>query len=66
MPSSDSPAEKPLIVDNHDGTISVRYDPKREGNYELAIKYNDAHIEGSPFKFFIDSTNKGTVTAFGT
>lgn len=62
MPSD---SVKPQIVDNHDGTISVRYDPKQEGNYEMHIKFNDQHIEGSPFKFFIDSTNKGTVTAFG-
>ncbi len=63
MPSGGT--DKPLVVDNHDGTISVKYDPKREGNYELQIKYNNEHIEGSPFKFYVDSTNKGLVTAFG-
>jgi filamin len=63
MPSGGT--DKPTVVDNHDGTISVKYDPKQEGNYELQIKYNNEHIQGSPFKFYIDSTNKGLVTAFG-
>ncbi|CAG2171932.1 unnamed protein product, partial [Oppiella nova] len=66
MPTTEGTgSDKPTIVDNHDGTISVRYDPKQEGNYELQIKHNNEHIDGSPFKFYIDSTNKGTVTAFG-
>ena len=30
--------EKPTIVDNRDGTISLKYDPKSEGNYEMQIK----------------------------
>lgn len=29
---------KPTIVDNRDGTISLKYDPKSEGNYEMHIK----------------------------
>jgi len=63
MPSGKS--DVPVVVDNHDGTISVKYDPKLEGNYELQIKYNNEHIQGSPYKFVVDSTNKGCITAFG-
>lgn len=64
MPSSD--AEKPMVSDNRDGTISVKYDPKQEGNYELQIKHNNMPIKGSPYKFVVDNTPKGLVTAFGT
>lgn len=57
--------EKPTIVDNRDGTISLKYDPKSEGNYEMQIKYNSEHIKGSPYKFIVDNTSKGLITAFG-
>ncbi|XP_075587309.1 filamin A protein cher isoform X2 [Dermatophagoides farinae] len=56
---------KPTIVDNHDGTICVKYDPKQQGNYEMQIKYNNLPIKGSPYKFIVDNTPKGLVTAFG-
>ena len=56
---------KPTVVDNHDGTICVKYDPKQEGNYEMQIKYNNMPIKGSPYKFIVDNTPKGLVTAFG-
>lgn len=62
MPSE---TEKPTILDNRDGTISVQYDPKQEGNYEMQIKYNSMPIKGSPYKFVVDNTSKGLVTAFG-
>lgn len=64
MPTNEM--EKPTIVDNRDGTISLKYDPKKEGNYEMQIKYNAEHIKGSPYKFVVDNTSKGLVTAFGT
>lgn len=58
-------SDKPTIVDNRDGTISLKYDPKQEGNYEMQIKHNNQHIKGSPYKFVVDNTQKGLVTAFG-
>jgi len=63
MPSGAT--DKPLITDNHDGTISVKYDPKEEGLHELHILYNNDPIQGSPFKFYVDNLKSGAVTACG-
>lgn len=63
MPSTD---QKPTIVDNRDGTISLKYEPKKDGNYEMQIKYNEEHINGSPYKFVVENTDKGLITAFGS
>lgn len=63
MPSGE--VDKPVIDDNHDGTVSIRYDPKEEGIHELAVKYNGEHVQGSPFKFHVDSISSGYVTAYG-
>lgn len=63
MPSGK--VDKPTIIDNHDGTISVKYDPKEEGLHELHIMYNNEPINGSPFKFFVDKLTSGAVTASG-
>lgn len=63
MPSGEM--DKPVIDDNHDGTVSIRYDPKEEGIHELAVKYNGEHVQGSPFKFHVDSISSGYVTAYG-
>lgn len=44
MPSGN--VDKPLIEDNHDGTVSIRYDPREEGLHEMALKYNGEHVSG--------------------
>ncbi|RXG52936.1 Filamin-A, partial [Armadillidium vulgare] len=64
MPSGDK--DKPIIEDNRDGTVAVKYNPKEEGLHELAVKYNGEHVQGSPFKFHVDSISSGYVTAYGT
>lgn len=54
MPSGN--VDKPVIEDNRDGTVSVRYDPREEGLHELAVKFNGEHVQGN-FSFanpFID------------
>lgn len=38
MPSGN--VDKPVIDDNRDGTVSIRYDPREEGLHELTLKYN--------------------------
>ncbi|XP_067124657.1 LOW QUALITY PROTEIN: filamin-A-like [Centruroides vittatus] len=63
MPSGKQ--DKPVVVDNKDGTVSVKYDPKEEGLHELHVKYNNEHIQGSPFKFHVDTITSGYVTAYG-
>ncbi|GFU29293.1 filamin-A, partial [Nephila pilipes] len=57
--------DKPQVIDNQDGTISIKYDPREEGLHELHVKYNQEHIPGSPFKIFVDSITSGFVTAHG-
>ena len=36
--------------DNQDGSCTVDYVPTEEGDYDIAIKFSDEHIPGSPFK----------------
>ncbi|CAD7089730.1 unnamed protein product [Hermetia illucens] len=57
--------DKPLIEDNRDDTVSIKYDPKEEGVHELAVKYNGEHVQGSPYRFHVDSISSGYVTAHG-
>lgn len=46
MPSGQ--VDKPMIEDNRDGTVSIKYDPREEGIHEMAVKYNGEHVQGSP------------------
>ncbi|XP_032219787.2 filamin-A isoform X1 [Nematostella vectensis] len=39
-----------LITDNQDGSFGVSYTPFEEGIHDLAVKFGDDHIPGSPFK----------------
>ncbi|XP_020279518.1 filamin-A isoform X4 [Pseudomyrmex gracilis] len=63
MPSGN--VDKPVIEDNHDGTVSIKYEPREEGLHELIVKFNGEHVQGSPFKFHVDSLASGYVTAYG-
>jgi len=42
--------DQPSVEDNHDGTVSLKYDPKEEGLHELFVKYNGENVQG---KFII-------------
>lgn len=44
MPSGN--VDKPIIEDNRDGTVCVKYDPREEGLHELYVKYNGEHVQG--------------------
>lgn len=63
MPSGK--VDKPVVIDNQDGTVTIKYDPREEGLHELHIKYNQEHIPGSPFKIHVDTIQSGYVTAYG-
>ncbi|KAI8425777.1 hypothetical protein MSG28_011560 [Choristoneura fumiferana] len=63
MPSGHT--DKPAIEDNRDGTVSIKYEPREEGVHELYVKYNGEHVQGSPYKFHVDSIASGYVTAYG-
>ncbi|XP_047037060.1 filamin-A isoform X4 [Helicoverpa zea] len=57
--------DQPQIEDNRDGTVSIKYEPREEGVHELLVKYNGEHVQGSPYKFHVDSISSGYVTAYG-
>ncbi|XP_008201955.1 filamin-A isoform X1 [Nasonia vitripennis] len=63
MPSGN--VDKPVVEDNRDGTVSIKYEPREEGTHEVYVKYNGEHVQGSPFKFHVDSLASGYVTAYG-
>lgn len=47
--------DQPSVEDNHDGTVSLKYDPKEEGLHELFVKYNGENVQG---KFIIHQNLK--------
>ncbi|KAM6470409.1 filamin-B isoform 2-T2 [Liasis olivaceus] len=55
----------PEIVDNKDGTVTVRYAPVEVGLHEMHIKYMGNHIPESPLQFYVNYPNSGNVTAYG-
>ncbi|XP_048343970.1 filamin-B isoform X2 [Sphaerodactylus townsendi] len=55
----------PEIVDNKDGTVTVRYAPVEVGLHEMHIKYIGNHIPESPLQFYVNYPNSGNVTAYG-
>ncbi|XP_057654412.1 filamin-A isoform X2 [Diorhabda carinulata] len=63
MPSGN--IDKPIIEDNRDGTVTIKYEPREEGVHELAVKFNGEHVQGSPYKIHVDSISSGYVTAYG-
>ncbi|XP_032892502.1 filamin-B isoform X2 [Amblyraja radiata] len=63
MPSNKT--AKPEIVDNHDGTVTVKYAPTEAGLHEMHIKYNGNHIPESPLQFYVNYGGTGHVSAFG-
>uniref|UniRef100_A0A4W2BKP2 Filamin B n=2 Tax=Bos TaxID=9903 RepID=A0A4W2BKP2_BOBOX len=63
MPSGKT--AKPEIVDNKDGTVTVRYAPTEVGLHEMHIKYMGSHIPESPLQFYVNYPNSGSVSAYG-
>lgn len=54
------------VVENHDGSVTIKYQPKQSGQHEMHIKCNGAHIGGSPLSFIVDAISHDSyVTAFG-
>uniref|UniRef100_A0A8C1JVM4 Filamin B n=1 Tax=Cyprinus carpio TaxID=7962 RepID=A0A8C1JVM4_CYPCA len=63
MPSGKT--AQPEIIDNKDGTVTVKYAPTEAGLHEMHIKYNGTHIPESPLQFYVNSSNSANVTAYG-
>ncbi|KAI4879622.1 hypothetical protein NFI96_025042 [Prochilodus magdalenae] len=63
MPSGKT--AQPEIIDNKDGTVTVKYAPTEAGLHEMHIKYNGSHIPESPLQFYVNNANSPNVTAYG-
>jgi filamin len=66
MPSGN--IDKPIIEDNRDGTVSVKYEPREEGLHELSVKYNGEHVQGElnvPKCLRLDKCNVSSFTSSG-
>ncbi|GFN93495.1 filamin-a-like [Plakobranchus ocellatus] len=63
----EGPVETPMeCKDNHDGTCEVVYQPTKAGPYDIAVKFNDQHIPGSPFHVPVkDPVNPNKVKCYG-
>lgn len=57
MPSGN--VDKPVIEDNRDGTVCIKYDPREEGLHELSVKYNGEHVQGQSLLYFTDMQSAG-------
>uniref|UniRef100_A0A8C9R1D2 Filamin B n=1 Tax=Scleropages formosus TaxID=113540 RepID=A0A8C9R1D2_SCLFO len=56
---------QPDIIDNRDGTVTVKFAPTEAGLHEMHIKYNGTHIPGDPLQFYVNSASSPSVTAYG-
>ncbi|XP_051967093.1 filamin-B-like isoform X2 [Xyrauchen texanus] len=63
MPSGKT--AQPEIVDNKDGTVTVKFSPTEAGLHEMHIKFNGTHIPESPLQFYVNNANSPNVTAYG-
>lgn len=59
-------SDRALIIENHDGTINLRYDPKQEGLHEVnLVTAANESVPGSPLKIHVDSLEEKSCTAYG-
>lgn len=63
----EGPSEaKMTCKDNRDGSCSVEYIPTEAGEYDVAIRFADSHIPGSPFKVEVrPEVDETLVKAYG-
>eukprot|EP00092_Neocalanus_flemingeri_P016852 GFUD01018229.1.p1 GENE.GFUD01018229.1~~GFUD01018229.1.p1 ORF type:complete len:2467 (-),score=607.35 GFUD01018229.1:626-7075(-) len=57
--------DKPIVQDDNNGTVAVKYQPTEEGIHYLDVKYNGDQVQGSPFKFHVNRQNNGKASAYG-
>lgn len=56
----------PKIIDNRNGTVTIRYEPTEVGLHQMRVTYNDSPVDGSPFEFSVEAVRAGNVTAHGS
>ena len=55
----------PSVQDDSNGTVAIKYQPTEEGMHYLDVRYNNDHVQGSPFKFHVTRPNSGKASAYG-
>ena len=55
----------PSVQDDGNGTVAIKYQPSEEGEHYLNVRYNNDHVQGSPFKFHVTKPNSGKASAYG-
>ena len=55
----------PSVQDDGNGTVAIKYQPSEEGIHHLDVRYNQDHVQGSPFKFHVTRPNSGKASAYG-
>merc|ERR1719208_464183 len=55
----------PSVQDDNNGTVAIKYQPTEEGTHYLDVRYNNDHVQGSPFKFHVTRPNSGQASAYG-
>ncbi|CAH8547224.1 unnamed protein product [Heterobilharzia americana] len=65
------------VITNDDETITITYDPVEHGMHELCVNIHSfaksgspdstftTPLQGSPYKFYVDSAGTGRITAYG-
>jgi len=43
------------IRDNQDGTYDVTYTPQAPGAYVVDVKWDEEHVEGSPYRVTVEN-----------
>ena len=43
------------VTDNEDGTFNLTFDPPESGRYQVHVRWDGQHIDGSPFKMKVSS-----------
>ena len=56
---------RPHVTNNNDDTYSVQYNPRKVGQYSVAVTYDGVDISGSPFTVFVTEPNKVKVNGPG-
>jgi filamin len=63
--SSFRSSARPHITNNNDDTYTVQYNPRKVGQYAVAVTYDGVNIANSPFTVFVTEPDKVKVSGPG-
>jgi len=56
---------QPSVINNHNGTVSVSYNPSEPGAHTLELNYAGMPLQDSPYKFSVEPVKPGRVQVYG-